>query len=261
MHEQHPAQTAPEFLPFFLFMLLLAIVPYAAAVFMSNRKYRKWPLHRFVLWCLGALAIVAALTGPLAEQAHHDFRMHMVVHLLLGMLAPLLIAMSCPLTLLLRTASTAAARKLTAILKSRPFRVLGNPITAAILNIGGLYLLYLTDLYHLMHESILLYALIHLHIFLAGYLFTVALVYFDVTPYRFSFLYRSSVLIIALAGHKILAKTLYADPPAGVGRQEAEAGSMLMYYGGDLIDAFLIFFLCWHWYRAAGKGIRHSQMT
>lgn len=261
MHEYHSAQTAPDFLSFFLFMLFLAIAPYAAAVCVSNRKYRKWPLHRLVFWCLGALTILAALIGPLSEQAHHNFRMHMTVHLILGMLAPLLIAMSCPVTLLLRTLSTAAARKLTAILKSRLFRVLSNPITAAILNIGGLYLLYLTALYRLMHESTLLYALIHLHIFLAGYLFTVAIVYFDVTPHRFSFLYRSSVLIVALAGHKILAKTLYGDPPAGVGRQEAEAGSMLMYYGGDLIDAFLIFFLCWHWYKATGKRIRHSQMT
>ena len=193
---------------------------------------------------------MAALIGPLAEQAHLDFRMHMAAHLLLGMLAPLLIALSCPMTLLLRTLNVSAARKVTALLKSRPLRFLSNPATAAVLNIGGLYALYMTNLFHLMHESVLLYAFVHLHIFLAGYLFTTSLVYFDVTPHRFSYLYRSIILILALAGHKILAKMLYATPPEGVSRAEAEAGSMLMYYGGDGIDAFLIFFLCYHWYKS-----------
>lgn len=259
MHEQHYLQATADFLPLFLLLIFLAITPYAAAVFISNRKHRKWPLHRLVFLCLGAITAAVALSGPLAEQAHLDFRMHMAVHLLLGMLAPLLISLSRPMTLLLRTLNVAAARGVTAVLKSRPLRLIGNPITAAILNIGGLYVLYLTDLFHLMHQSPLLFALIHLHIFLAGYLFTISIVYFDVTPHRFSFLYRSVVLITALAGHKILAKTLYVSPPEGVARAEAESGSMLMYYGGDVIDAFLIFFLCWHWYKPTARRVPYSQ--
>src|SRR5690606_28181599 len=118
------------------------------------------------------------------------------------------------------------------------------------------YVLYLTDLFQLMHQSSLIYAIIHLHIFLAGYLFTVSIVYFDVAPHRFSFLFRSIVLIIALAGHKILAKTLYANPPEGVPLAEAQAGIMLMYYGGDSIDAYLSFFLCLHWYKSSARRFR-----
>lgn len=253
MHNNHSLQEAGEFLPFFLLAVFLAAILYLAAVYFSNQKYRNWPWYRIIFWSFGILSAAAALFGPLAEQAHLDFRMHMAVHLLLGMLAPLLIAMSCPMTLLLRTLDISAARTVTAVLKSPPFRLINHPVTAALLNIGGLYVLYLTSLYHLMHESAFLYAVIHLHIFLAGYLFTVSIVYFDVTPHRFSFLYRSIVLIVALAGHKILAKTLYATPPVGVPRTEAEAASMLMYYGGDLIDAVLIFYLCWHWYKSTAK--------
>ncbi|MCM3612145.1 cytochrome c oxidase assembly protein [Planococcus sp. MERTA32b] len=253
MHDHPPSMDSGEFLPLFLLIALLGISPYLAAVYFSNKRYRNWPLQRVVVWSLGIISAAAALVGPLAEQAHLDFRMHMAVHLLLGMLAPLLIAMSCPVTLLLRTLNTSAARTVTAVLKSQPFRLINHPVTAALLNIGGLYVLYLTSLYHLMHESTFFYAVVHLHIFLAGYLFTVSIVYFDVTPHRFSFLYRSIVLIVALAGHKILAKTLYATPPEGVPRAEAEAGSMLMYYGGDLVDAVLIFYLCWHWYKSAAK--------
>ncbi|QHJ69411.1 cytochrome c oxidase assembly protein [Planococcus halotolerans] len=253
MHDNHALMDSGGFLPLFLLIALLGISPYLAAVYFSNQKYRNWPLQRIVFWSFGIISATAALVGPLAEQAHVDFRMHMAVHLLLGMLAPLLIAMSCPMTLLLRTLNISAARTVMAVLKNPPFRLINHPVTAALLNIGGLYVLYLTSLYHLMNESAFLYAVIHLHIFLAGYLFTVSIVYFDVTPHRFSFLYRSIVLIVALAGHKILAKTLYATPPEGVPRTEAEAGSMLMYYGGDLIDAVLIFYLCWHWYKSTAK--------
>lgn len=253
MPNNHSLQEAGEFLPFFLFTVFLAAIPYLAAVYFSNQKYRNWPLQRIVFWSFGIISVTAALVGPLAEQAHLDFGMHMAVHLLLGMLAPLLIAMSRPMTLLLRTLNISAARKVTALLKSPSLRLISHPVTAALLNVGGLYVLYLTNLFHLMHESALLYAIIHLHIFLAGYLFTVSIVYFDVTPHRFSFLYRSIVLIVALAGHKILAKMLYVTPPEGIPLPEAEAGSMLMYYGGDLVDAVLIFYLCWHWYKSRAK--------
>ncbi|WP_230321309.1 cytochrome c oxidase assembly protein [Planococcus salinarum] len=250
MHNTHSLQESGSFLPLFLAIIFLATLPYVAAVLSSNRHYRKWPAYRIIFWWLGVISAAAALVGPLAEQAHGDFRMHMAVHLLLGMLAPLLIASSCPLTLLLRTLNTAAARRVTALLKSWPLRFLSHPATAATLNIGGLYALYMTGLFHLMHDSALFYALVHLHIFLVGYLLTVSLVYFDVTPHRHGYLYRSIVLIFALAGHKVLAKLLYANPPAGLSRAEAEAGAMLMYYGGDVVDAFLIFFLCYHWYKS-----------
>ncbi|EPE61667.1 putative membrane protein [Exiguobacterium sp. S17] len=90
----------------------------------------------------------------------------MIGHLLLGMLAPLCLALSAPMTLLLRTLDVHVARRVTRVLKSRPLQFFTNPVTASILNIGGLYLLYMTDLYSLMHQSILLYVLIHLHVFL-----------------------------------------------------------------------------------------------
>jgi hypothetical protein len=51
-----------------------------------------------------------------------------------------------------------------------------------------------------------------------------------------------------LAAHGILAKYLYAHPPAGV--LHAEAGAQLMYYGGDVLDLILIVVFCRQWYTA-----------
>jgi putative membrane protein len=228
----------------------IVFVLYMMAVVRSNQWYKPWPRYRTVCWTLGVLVAILSVAGPLAKFAHVNFTAHMVGHLLLGMLAPLLMALAAPITLILRTLRIPTARKVSKILKSSPSRFLTNPIVSSILNIGGLWMLYTTSLYSLMHENILLHLIVHFHVFIAGYLFTVSVIYIDPRPHRLSFWYRSIVLIVALAGHGILSKYIYAHPPIGVSIEQAESGAMLMYYGGDAIDIVLIFILCLHWFRA-----------
>jgi putative membrane protein len=231
---------------------LVALVMYiGAAIASSSRKHlRKWPLHRYVFWIFGILCAAVSVVGPLANRAHMDFSAHMIGHLLLGMLAPLLLVLAAPMMLLLRTLTVPTARRLTRKLKSWPVRIPSHPIVASILNIGGLWVLYTTDLYVAMQQNIFLHLVVHLHVFLAGYFFTVSMIYIDPIPHRFSFVCRAVVLVIALAGHGILSKHIYAEPPPGVPAAQAEIGGMLMYYGGDAIEIILIFILCLQWYRA-----------
>ncbi len=236
---------------FFLgLFFILALVFYILAVVHSNKRYQPWPVKRTILWLFGVLFAAASLLGPIAERAHTNITAHMVGHLLLGMLAPLLMALASPMALLLRTLPVAQARNLTRLLKSWPSRMYTHPVIASLLNIGGLWLLYTTPLYSLMHESMWIYVLIHFHIFVAGYLFTVSMIYIDPVSHRTPFLYRAIVLTIALAGHGILSKYIYAHPPVGVPQYQAELGSMIMYYGGDVIDCAIIFMLCLQWYRS-----------
>ncbi|MBP1970493.1 cytochrome c oxidase assembly factor CtaG [Virgibacillus natechei] len=152
--------------------------------------------------------------------------------------------------LLLRSLPVQQAKNLTRFLRSRVIGLLSNPAVTATLNIGGLWILYTTDLFRMMHESTLLHVMIHVHIFLAGYLFTISLIYVEPIPHRTSYLYRSFILVLALAAHGILSKRIYAKPPEGVPANEAEAGGMLMYYGGDAVDLMIIIILCYHWYRS-----------
>ncbi|CDQ20187.1 Cytochrome c oxidase caa3 assembly factor (Caa3_CtaG) [Halobacillus karajensis] len=229
-----------------------AVVLYIGAAIVSSHypHLRKWPLHRTIFWILGIFLAAISVIGPLAEQAHKDFTAHMTSHLLLGMTAPLLLVLAAPMTLLLRTLQTTSARRVSRYLKSRWVRFFSHPIVASILNIGGLWILYTTDVYTAMHQSVLIYIVGHVHIFLAGYLFTMSMIYVDPIAHRFGYAYRSIILVIALAGHGILAKSIYAAPPPGVPAEKAEAGGMLMYYGGDAVDLIIIFLLCLHWYRA-----------
>lgn len=252
---------------------LLAILLYGAGVFHSNRqeRLRKWPRIRLVLWVAGVLVSACAVVGPLAAQSHNYFTLHMVGHLLLGMLGPLLLALAAPVTLLLRTLPVRQARWVSGLLKSRLAGFYSHPVTAAALNIGGLWLLYTTGLFAAMHDHLWLHVLIHIHVFVAGYLFTISLLYIDPVSRRFSYRYRTTVFIAALAGHGILSKFLYAYPPAGVPVEEARAGAMLMYYGGDAVDLIIIILLFRSWYHTtkprqtnvstASNGYMHANET
>jgi putative membrane protein len=256
-HQEVASTHTPELIVALLFSLLILL--YIGAVMFTNRHYKKWPHYRVVSWCIGMLLAAITVVGPLAERAHTDFTIHMLAHLLVGMLAPLLIVLSAPITLLLRTLSTRMARGVTKLLRSGPSRFITDPVVATMLNVGGLWVLYTTNLFALMHENSFVYVMVHVHVFLAGYVFTVSMIYIDPVYHRKSFIYRAVVLVIALAGHSILAKYLYAHPPTGVPIDQAEHGSMLMYYGGDFIDAVIIFILCLQWYKGARPRVAFRQ--
>ncbi|MEY8188512.1 cytochrome c oxidase assembly protein [Peribacillus simplex] len=236
--------------PILLILFSLVIIIYIAAVVFSNRRYKKWSLYRTFFWILGTICAAFAVIGPMANRGHLDFTAHMVGHLLLGMIAPILLVLAAPITLALRTLDVQSARLLSKLLKSWPLRILSHPITASALNIGGLWILYTTGLYGLMHQNSLLHALVHFHVFIAGYLFTASMIYMDPAPHRFSFMFRAIVFTISLAGHDILSKYVFAHPPTGVTKEQAENGGMLMYYAGDAIDVALICILCYQWFKA-----------
>lgn len=229
----------------------LAFVMYIVCVFTSIYRGKTWPMYRTSSWIIGVFCAALAVIGPLANAAHMNFTVHMLNHLLLGMLAPLLVALAAPVTIVLRTLNVNSARQLSRILKSRPVRIMSDPIVASLLNIGGLWILYTTNLYMVMQQNIVVHIILHMHVFLAGYLFTVSIIYIDPTPHRTSFAYRAIVLVIALAAHSILSKHIYVQPPSGIPAAQAEKGSMLMYYGGDAIDLVLIFIFCLQWFKAS----------
>lgn len=244
-----------------LFLFISLIIGYCYAVHRSNQTYRKWPLYRVVCWTLGVICIAISVIGPIAQASHENFIWHMAGHLLFGMLGPIFLVVAAPVTLLLRILPVQAARRVTRVLRNRIFRFYMNPLVATLINIGGLWIMYTSPLYELMLHSTTLHVLIHLHVFFAGYLFTVSLIYIDPVPHRVSFLYRTIVFVIALAGHGILSKYIYAYPPNGVDPSQAKIGGMLMYYGGDAIDLIIIIILFYQWYTSTRPRTTAVSMT
>ena len=118
---------------------------------------------------------------------------------------------------------------------------------AAVLNVGGLWLLYAGGLYAELHHHPWLHLAVHAHVLASGYLLTQALVGVDPMAHRRGFVHRAVVLVLVVAAHDILAKHIYAHPPVGV--FDGRAGAMLMYYGGDAISVLLMILLCARWSR------------
>ncbi len=235
----------------FSFLFLLALFAYFFAVKTSNRRHKQWPVSRTIFWILGICCIGAAILSPIQMMSHSNFVAHMVIHFLIGMLAPLFIVCSAPMTLFLRTIHVKQARRLTRLLKGRLNKLILNPIVTLLLNIGGLWLLYTSPLFSMMSQYHFLHWFIHVHLFIAGYLFTLSIIYIEPIPHKYSFAFRSIVLLIALAGHGILSKYLYAYPPHGVMKDQAEIGGYFMFYAGDMVDVILIYMLCHQWFRAS----------
>lgn len=238
---------------------LLLLIPAAAAVAVYwagalSTRSRSWPLHRALLFTGGVAAVLATVLNPLAARSHADFAALSISHILAGMLAPLLLVLSRPATLALRTLDLVPARRLSRVLRSRLFRFLAFPVTAAVLSVGGMLVMFRTGVFTAMQESMPVHWLVTVHLVAAGYLYTAALVGRDPMPHRAGFGLRAAVLIAAAAAHNVLAKTLYADPPPGVPQAPGEAGALVLYYAGGAVELALVFLLCRQWYSSARPG-------
>jgi putative membrane protein len=229
--------------------LLGAAALYLGALLLA-RSRSPWPVRRTAAWLLGLVCVGTALVGPLATAARESFTAHAAAHLLLGMLGPLLLVLAAPVTLALRALPVPGARALVRALRTPVVRVVTHPVVAGTLDAGGLWLLYGTGLFARMHTSPVLHAVVHLHVLLAGYLFTASVVGRDPDPHRASVRVRSAVLVVFIAAHAALAKWLYAHPPTGVDAADARVGAQLMYYGGDAVDVTLVVLLLGGWYAA-----------
>lgn len=240
-----------------LAVLLLAggVLAYLGAVRRLRRRNIRWPLARTAGWMAGSVVAAVAVAGPLVAPAATDFVAHMTAHLLLGMLAPLLLVPAAPVTLLLRVLPVAHARRVSALLRSWPVRAGSSPAGAAVLNVGGLWLFYTSVLYPLSSASSVLHVLVQVHFLVAGYLLVAALIGPDPQPHRPAFRVRAAVLVLSVAGHDILAKYLYAHPPAGVPSGQGAAGALLMYYGGGALEILLMVLLCHRWYVAGASHV------
>lgn len=231
---------------------LLAVAAYEAGAWRLRKRGDRWPPGRDVVF--GAGAAVALVPGAAT------FTGHMLQHVLLGMLAPLLVVLARPVTLLLRAVPTAARRRLKRVLGSRPAAVLVFPPVAAVLEAGSLWLLYRTGLFAAIGDE----PWLHVHVFLTGLLFTTAICRLDPLRHRARLGVRAGALIAAAAAHAVLAKTLYVTPPPGVvlAVADRQAGAQLMYYGGDVVELGLALVVALQWYAARGRAeFRSSRRT
>lgn len=89
-----------DFSPVATLLLALATVAYAAGVVVLARRGVRWPAGRLVAFLSGIVVVALAVQSAINTYAATLYWMHMVQHLMLIMLAPGLLVLGRPLTLL-----------------------------------------------------------------------------------------------------------------------------------------------------------------
>jgi putative membrane protein len=240
---------------------LLALIGVALYLFAAARLRRRgdaWPWPRDVCFTVGGVSLLIA---ALVRLPGGEFTAHTGQHLIVGMAAPLLLILARPLTLALRVMSRRPRRWLLWLSRSRGLGWLVFPPTAAVADFGALWLLYRTGLFAAIHDNPWLHAVVHLHVLLAGLLFTFAVCQVDPVRRRYGLVLRAGTVVVAGAAHAVLAKTLYGDPPphTAFAATDLARGAELMYYGGDLVEISLAVLLAAQWYAASGRDLTRAS--
>jgi putative membrane protein len=244
--------------------LILAACLYVLGIRRVVERGVRWDPRRTMAYAGGLVAIALATSAPLASH-DDDIRVHMLQHLLLGMLGPLLLALSAPGTLLLRALPPERRAPLVRVLHARAARTILHPCTTVVLAVGSLYVLYFTPVYAATLRSEPLHELVHLHMLVAGCALTWSLVGLDPVPHRPALRLRSAALIAAIAAHAVLGRLLYAHAvtlaTTGSSADRWRQGAQVLFYGGDLVDLGLLSAFFGQWYAREGRRAAPRRRT
>ncbi|OBF01898.1 cytochrome c oxidase assembly protein [Mycobacterium sp. 852002-10029_SCH5224772] len=188
---------------------------YVAGLVRLRRRGDNWPPGRSFSWLLGCLALLFVTSSGVGRYVPAMFSMHMVVHMCLSMLVPILLVLGAPVTLALR-ALPAAGRDdppgmrewLLTALHSRFSRFLTNPVVATVLFVAGFYGLYLSNLFDITASSHAGHLAMNLHFLLSGYLFYWVVIGVDPTPRPIPPLAKVAVVFASLPLHAFFGVVL-----------------------------------------------------
>src|SRR6266536_2889211 len=216
---------------------------------------------RMVCFGAGLLAIVVAVDGPPDVLSGVSFSAHMVQHLLLQLVAPPLLLLGGPLSLLLRADPPWLPRRaLVRLLRSRPVRVLAHPVTALSLFTVVLVGWHLTALYNLALERDWVHELEHVAFLVTALLFWWPAIGVDPAPHRLSYPARLLYLFLdmpvmaylglAIANASYVLYPHYAaqqTPWGASALQDQGVAGTIMWVSGTftMIPAIAVVFLRW----------------
>ncbi|MBI1759525.1 MAG: cytochrome c oxidase assembly protein [Actinobacteria bacterium] len=243
-------------------LAVLAVVAYLAGVARLNRRHpaHRWSGWRTVAFLAGILVAVVAIEGGPGQYGEVLFWVHMVRHLMLIMLAPWLVAMGYPVTLLLRATRGASRRRIRGVLRSAPVSLLTHPLVT----LGGYVVvvvgLHLTGFMQAMMERSVLAEVEIVACLGVGYLeFSQTLTR---EPYRWDlpyplrlFMQFVAMTVDTIAGVVLLQTTRVPWPAFADGGRtwgpspldDLHGGAAVMWIGGDALMLVMMLVLAGQW--------------
>ena len=196
---------------------LAAVVVYGRWVLRLRRRGDAWPVHRTLCLVAGMVLLAWTTSGGPAVYGHVLFSAHMLQHMALVMVVPILIVLSAPVTLAARALPARADGSwgprewILGLVHSRWARLLANPVVAAVNFAGSMFVFYFTDAFELALTTYLGHLLMVAHFTLAGYLFVNALIGVDPGPRRPGYALRLVLLFATMAFHAFFGLALVSS--------------------------------------------------
>ena len=225
------------------------------------------PAWRLSAFLCGLVAILIALASPVDELADSLLTAHMVQHLLLTMVAPPLLALSAPVTLVLRVASRGArSRLLLPLLHSRAMRVLASPYLAWPLFAAVMWFAHFSPVYNAALDNEVLHVAEHGVFFVSGCLFWWPVVGGDPLPRRLGYGARLAYLLLQMPVNAAVGLAIYfapgilyphyatVDRPWGIDPlADQQIGGLVMWAAGDLLLLAAVTWVVAAWMRADAR--------
>ena len=262
--------------PIWLAVCAFGIFFYIAGTVRLRRRGDAWPVLRTVSWVSGLLLLLWITNGGINAYEHILFSQHMLGHMALGMLVPILLVPAAPVTLAMRAiekrsdGSRGAREWILIAVHSRYAQIISNPIFATVNFVGSLWFFYYTGILrwaitnHIGHEWMII------HFLLAGYLFVQTLIGIDPGVNRLPYPFRLVQLLIAMTVHAFFGLTimsgqalLLADWYGAMGRtwgptplEDQAAGGAIAWSVGEIPNAILAVVIAIQWSRNDTKVAR-----
>ena len=192
-----------------------AAVLYLLAVRRLHRRGDSWQTGRTSAWLAGCAMVLFATSSGLGRYAEAQFSIHMMAHMLLGMVAPIMLVLGGPVTLALR-ALPAAGRgdppglreAIAGAMHSRVARFVTHPVFVFVLFLTSFPALYFSSLFEVMIASHLGHLVMNLHFLVVGYLYYWVIIGVDPAPRQTQPMIKLAMLLGALPFHAFFGLAL-----------------------------------------------------
>ncbi|WP_371094767.1 cytochrome c oxidase assembly protein [Streptomyces sanglieri] len=264
--------------PFFLVGCLLGIGLYAYAVLRLRRRGDSWPAGRIVFFVVGVLSIALVMCTKLNDYGMVMFSVHMVQHMVISMLSPILLLLGAPVTLALRALPVAGRGRtgprelLLKLLHSRYMKIITHPVFTIPLFIASLYGLYFTPIFDFLMGSKTGHIAMMVHFLAVGLVFFWPIMGVDPGPHRPGYVMRMLELFAGMPFHAFFGIALmmattpmvgaYENPPASLGidalSDQGWAGGIAWAFS-EIPSVLVLIALVFQWYRSEQRTAKRSD--
>ncbi len=231
------------------------------------------PRRRTVAFVAGMTALAFALLSGIDRYDTTLFSVHMVQHVLLTLVAAPLIALSGPITLLLRVAAPGTRRRLILpALHARLTRILSFPVVAWVVFAAVMWTSHFSPLFDAALEDPLVHDLEHTAFLAAALLFWWPALGVDPAPWRMPYPVRALYVFLQMSQNTLLAVVLvnaqsvlyphYATVQRAWGPtpfEDQQMAAAFMWVAGDLLFLAAIFGILVGWSRAEARDTARAD--